>query len=59
VVRLVFTEAELVLVNNALNEVCNGLAIEEPEFATRLGADRETAERLLQEIGNAFPDNGS
>lgn len=33
-----FTRLELVLLNNALNEICNGPnAIEEWEFHTRLG----------------------
>lgn len=39
---------ELVLVVNALNEVCNGLDIS--EFATRLGGSREAAEQLLSEV---------
>lgn len=43
-----FTEAELVLLNNALNEVLNGLDI--PEFSTRLGNSRQEAEELLHQI---------
>jgi hypothetical protein len=46
-VRLVATEAELALVANALNEVCNGVHISDPEFATRLGAQRDVARALL------------
>ena len=41
--------AELVLLNNALNEVLHG--IEVPEFSTRLGASQAEAERLLARIG--------
>lgn len=44
---------ELTLLNNALNEVCNGVAIEDAEFATRLGASREEARVLLTEVGQA------
>ena len=41
---------ELVLLNNALNEVCNGIDI--PEFATRLGAEVAEARTLLNELNN-------
>jgi hypothetical protein len=40
--------SELVILVNALNEVCNGLDI--AEFATRIGSDRKTAEQLLAEM---------
>lgn len=40
---------ELLIVNAALNEVCNGIAL--PEFETRIGADRERVAALLKEIG--------
>ena len=41
------TGHELIILNNALNEVCNG--IEVPEFSTRMGAEhREVAEVLHQ-----------
>ena len=40
--------SELVILVNALNEVCNGLDI--AEFATRIGAERRAAEQLLGEL---------
>jgi hypothetical protein len=43
---------ELLIMNNALNEVCNGLDL--PEFATRIGAQRDEARWLLREIGDAI-----
>ena len=45
---------ELRLVNNALNEVCNGVSDldDDGEFATRLGASREDGRRLLREVGD-------
>jgi len=49
-----FTRDELVLLNNALNEVCNGAAIEDWEFSTRLGADRSEALSLLRQLGAAI-----
>lgn len=46
------TRDELVLLNNALNEVCNGVRDldNDDEFATRLGVSREDARRLLDAI---------
>lgn len=43
---------ELRLLNNAVNEVCNG--IDSWEFSTRLGSKREEALALLSEIGRAL-----
>jgi len=40
---------ELLIVNAALNEVCNGIAVF--EFETRIGADRERVTALLKEVG--------
>jgi hypothetical protein len=37
------------IVNAALNEVCNGIAVF--EFETRIGADRERVTALLKEVG--------
>ena len=48
--RVVIGEDDLVLLNNALNEVCNGVDIDEAEFATRLGAERTAARALLDEL---------
>ncbi len=53
------SESELVLLNNALNEVCNGIHIDDPEFATRIGASRSEAQRLLRVIGGALRGIGS
>jgi hypothetical protein len=44
------TEAELVLLNNALNELLNGVDIS--DFDTRLGTSRKDAEELLHQIGS-------
>lgn len=46
-------EAELDLINNALNEVCNGIDI--PEFKTRLGQSQEVAKDLLQRLNSLLP----
>jgi hypothetical protein len=41
---------ELIILNNALNEVCNGISLGE-EFSTRMGCSREEARKLLERIG--------
>jgi hypothetical protein len=41
---------ELLLLQQALNEVCNGVDIEDWEFSTRLGSSREEAEALMDRI---------
>lgn len=45
---LTVSKEELLLINNALNEVCNGLDI--PEFTARLGAEREEVLVILRQI---------
>ena len=53
-----FTPDELLLLNNALNEVCNGIAIDDNEFQTRLGVDRKAARRLLTKLGSLVSEGG-
>lgn len=40
---------ELLIVNAALNEICNGIALF--EFETRIGVDRERVATLLKQVG--------
>ena len=51
---ITFSVDELTLLNNALNEVCHGIHIGEPEFQTRLGAPRSEAQALLREVAAAI-----
>jgi hypothetical protein len=44
-----FTTDELQIINNALNEVCNGIHLED-EFDTRMGCSVEDARNLLERI---------
>ncbi len=53
------SRSELILLNNALNEVCNGVDFSDSEFATRLGASRDEARRLLHGISGALANDGS
>lgn len=48
--ELVLSEKELILVNNALNEVCNGVHIDDFEFTTRLGGDRAEVAAVLRRV---------
>jgi hypothetical protein len=49
-VELRVTQDELVILNNALNEVCHGFEVD--EFETRIGSSREQAAALLKAIGH-------
>lgn len=44
-------QQELLILNSALNEIVNGLALF--EFETRIGANRDRAAKLLEEIALA------
>ena len=58
-VKLALSETDLVLLNNALNEILNGPdAIAEWEFQTRTGAERSEAVRLLRRNSDTI-DGGS
>ncbi len=46
---VVISKEELLVFNNALNEVCNGVEIF--EFESRIGVDREQAVMLLHAVG--------
>jgi hypothetical protein len=48
-VELRLAENELVMLNNALNEVCHALDLD--EFEARMGASKEQARELLNAIG--------
>jgi predicted DNA-binding protein (UPF0251 family) len=49
-VTIRLSRAELVVVNNALNEVANGIDISDSEFQTRLGESRSKVRQLLAEV---------
>ena len=51
-IQLQLSEEELIILNNALNEICNG--IEVPEFETRIGANLEKVKTLLMSTGNVL-----
>jgi hypothetical protein len=48
------TREELMFINNALNEVCHGIHIEDPEFQTRLGGSRDELQSILDQINQAI-----
>ena len=49
-----FTHDELVIINNALNEVCNGLSFGDDEFQTRIGYSRDMARKVLGKVAKAL-----
>ena len=42
--------ADLFIFNNALNEICNGVHLDEWDFETRMGVKREEARTLLARV---------
>ncbi|WP_244263170.1 hypothetical protein [Yersinia frederiksenii] len=50
--ELKLTNDELLILNSALNEICNGISIS--EFDTRIGATREDVTLLLEKIGQTL-----
>ncbi len=51
------TESELLILNSALNEVCNGIDI--AEFETRIGSERDNVAALLSKIGGILDQMSS
>jgi hypothetical protein len=51
---LVFTRDELVVINNALNELCHGLPFSDEELQTRIGFPRDFARKVLQKVADAL-----
>ncbi|NIY48360.1 hypothetical protein [Cedecea colo] len=48
--KINIAENELLILNSALNEICNGIDI--AEFETRIGSEKSDVEALLSKIGN-------
>ena len=48
---------ELLMLNNALNEICNGVHIHEEAFQTRLGFERNELRSLLAQINELLSQN--
>ncbi len=51
-VVLELTHNELIVLNNALDEVCHGIDL--PDFSTRLGVQRDEIEALLRQISDVL-----
>jgi len=43
---------ELVILNNALNEICYGIDMDDAEFSARIGVEHKEGIRLLNEISS-------
>jgi len=52
-VAATLTHEEWTLINNALNEVCNGLNWTDEEVQTRLGYSRDKVRKLLTKVAAA------
>jgi hypothetical protein len=49
-----FTREELVVINNALNEVCHALNFSDDEFQTRIGYSRAIAQEVLKKVAKSI-----
>jgi hypothetical protein len=49
-----FTREDLVIINNALNEVVNGVSLDDDEFQTRLGYSRAKAENVRKKVAKSL-----
>ncbi|MFE6807366.1 hypothetical protein [Streptomyces sp. NPDC057681] len=49
------TRDEAVIINNALNELCNGFNLSDDELRTRSGYTREEIRSVLGMINDAIP----
>jgi hypothetical protein len=56
---LSLTAIELVGINNALNEVCNGIDIDDAEFQTRLALTRAELASILKQAGESLNSEAS
>ena len=56
-ILLTLSSEEICGIANALNEVCNGIDIEDSEFETRLGASRESLRGILSSINETPHDS--
>lgn len=45
-------ESELLMLNAALNEICNGIDVQ--EFDTRIGSSKDSVANLLEKIGGVL-----
>ena len=48
--KVEFTLDELDIIQNSLNEICNGINIPDSEFESRLGASKEEVLSLLEKL---------
>ena len=58
-ITVTLTEDELVMINNALNEVCHGLRIDDRELRIRTGFSRQEMVALLDRLRVLRQSRGS
>ena len=49
-IQIEATTDERGIMSNALNEICNGVYLQEWDFQTRMGVEREEARAVLQAL---------
>jgi len=56
-IPVLLSPSQLAIINNALNEVCNGVHIDDCDFYTRLGVTRDEARMVLNLIHDLWKAN--
>jgi hypothetical protein len=46
--EILLTSDEMMIITNCMNEVCNGIDV--PEFSTRIGAEKDEVESMLDSL---------
>ena len=49
---------DLVVIKQALNEICNGIHLDEWDFQTRMGVSRDVARGVLEKVRHLAKSKG-
>lgn len=55
--QIELNKESIIIINNALNEVCNNIDISDEEFTLRIGEDRTLVKNLLRQFNQMVDKN--
>lgn len=58
IIAIEFTKDEILMVNQAFNEICNGIHFEEQEFVLKTGFERDEMTRLHDKLNRILIEHG-
>jgi len=56
-INVTLTKEEIRVIHQALNEVCNGIHLEDSEFETRMGTEKQTARQLMIKLQKTYEND--